>query len=265
MKILLFFAAALVSIAAPRADEDWGDELGDDAALPDGEIRNATGLALGDVEQVALDDGADFAAVEDMDIAGVMLSMPFSDVQTLFFKTKTLYEPRRHSSIIYSIASDWRYNLDYECRQNGTSVPGKLERCILSLARARGLLYPSELHLERRSTGETIGVYFTSNATDNVVWKIEYGNDANEVEGAGEKFENQRDKKVLAFWDHVLEKYGAPNSGPDKWISSDNSFDPMMRAYFGKLELTDFGLAGRDAALNVRESKESFQPKNYSF
>ena len=214
---------------------------------------------------MVLEEGADFAEVDNMDISGALLGMPFSDIQTLFFKTKTLYAPRARNSIIYTLANDWRYNLDYECRQKGIIIPDKLEKCILSLARSRGLLYPSELHLERKSTGETIGIYFTSNATDNLVWKIVYNNDVNELEGAAVKFANQREKKVLAFWENVLEKYGPPNSGPDKWISSDNSFDPMMTADFGKLELTDRGLAGRDAAINVMESKENFKPKPYSF
>lgn len=246
------------------ADEvDYG--LGDDAALPEGVIVNATGMVLGNAEAVVLNEGSDYVAVSDMDISGAMLGMTFQDVQTLFFKTKTLYTPRKKNSIIYTLANDWRYNLDYECRQQKVVIPEKLEKCILSLARSRGILYPSELHLERTSTGETIDIYFTSFATDNVVWKIVYKNDVNELEGAQEKFANQREKKILAFWENVLEKYGAPNSGDDLWISSDNSFDPMMTAYYGILELSDLGLAGRDAAINVKESKERFVPKRYSF
>ncbi|MDR3208323.1 MAG: hypothetical protein LBT45_00555 [Rickettsiales bacterium] len=246
-----------------HAEDEFG--LGDDDALPEGVVINATGIELGQIEAVVLNEDMDYADVENMDISGAMLGMPFEDIQTLFFKTKTLYTPRKDNSIIYTIATDWRYNLDYECRQQGVIVPDKLEKCVLSLARARGLLYPSELRLARPSTGETIDIYFTSNATDNVVWKIVYNNDANETEGAGAKFENQREKKILAFWENVLEKYAAPNSGNDKWVSSDNSFDPMMTAYYGRLELTDLGLAGRDAALNVKQSKENFRPKPYSF
>jgi hypothetical protein len=215
---------------------------------------------------MVLAEGADYIDVMNMDISGVMLNMPFQDVQTLFFKTKTLYEPRKVDSIIYTIAKDWRYNLDYECRGQGIIIPEKLEKCILSLARSRGLLYPSELHLERKSTGEKLDIYFTSNATDNKVWKVTYQNDVNEIEGANEKFANQREKKILAFWQSVLEKYGAPNTDDgDKWVSSDNSFDPKMQAFYGKLELTDIGITARDAAANVKDSKENFKPKPYSF
>ena len=217
------------------------------------------------LSSVALNVGASSAAVSGFDIAGIMLGMSFDDVQTLFFKTRGLYAPRKENSIIYSIAQDWKYNLDYECRQNGTVVPAELTKCINSLARNRGLMYASELHLVRENTGETITVYFTSNATDNVVWRVVYNNDVNELEGAAEKFENQRQKKILVFWQNVLDKYGAPNSGTDKWISSTNAYDPMMTAYYGSLDLVDNGRNAADAAKNVKQARDYFQAKPYAF
>ena len=261
----LFFI--LCPFSARADDEFYEDEfgLGEDSVLPDAVIRDSAGFEVGSAEQVYLNEDSEYADLDSMDISGAMLGMPFEDIRTLFFKTKTLYAPRKRNSIIYTIATDWRNNLDYECRRGGLYQPAKLEKCILTLARARGLLYPSELHLWRASTGETIDIFFTSNSTENVVWNVVYKNDANDVEGAGEKFADQRDKKILAFWENVLEKYGAPNSGDDRWISSDNSFDPMMTAYYGRLELTDMGLAGRDAALNVKQAKENFKPKPYAF
>ncbi|HOY47037.1 MAG TPA: hypothetical protein PLZ05_00335 [Alphaproteobacteria bacterium] len=203
--------------------------------------------------------------VSGFDIAGVMLGMPFEDVQTLFFKTKSLYVPRKKDSIIYTMHKDWKYNLDYECRQQKIYAPAELEKCINTLATNRGLMYASELHLERNSTGETVDIYFTSNATDNLVWRIVYNNDVNNIEGADEKFENQRQKKILAFWQGVLDKYGAPNSGNDKWISSGNAYDPMMTAYYGSLDLVDMGRNASDAAKNVQEARENFRAKPYAF
>ena len=191
--------------------------------------------------------------------------MPFEDVQTLFFKTKGLYSPREKDSIIYTIQKDWKYNLDYECRQQSIVAPKELEYCINSLAKNRGLLYASELHLVRELTGETLVIYFTSNATDNLVWKIEYNNDVNEIEGAAEKFEDQRQKKILAFWQNVLDKYGAPNSGTDKWLTTENSYDPMMTAYYGALELVDMGRYSSDVAKNIQQARENFQAKPYAF
>lgn len=223
----------------------------------------------GDVDVTASDvminPGAGPAGVGSFDIAGVYLGMPFEDVQTLFFKAKGLYSPRAKNSIVYTIQKDWKYNLDYECRGQGIYVPAELDRCIKSLARNRGLLYASELHLERETTGETMVVYFTSNATDNLVWRVVYNNDVNELEGADEKFENQRQKKILAFWQSVLDKYGAPNSGSDKWISSTNSYDPMMTAYYGSLDLVDMGRRASDEAKNINTARENFKAKPYAF
>ena len=202
--------------------------------------------------------------VAGFDIAGIMLGMNFDEVQFIA-SADGLYIERPKNSVVYSMHPDWRYNLDYECREQKIYAPARLEQCINSLARNRGVLYASELHLVRNITGETIDVFFTSNATDNVVWKIVYKNDTNEIEGDAEKFENQRDKKTMLWWQNVVDKYGIPNSGSASWASSDNSFDPMMNAYLGELELVDCGKYVEDNALNVQQSQDNFAVKPYAF
>ncbi len=255
-RLLFLFSLSFFLGAANAADDPFNF---DDFAIVDSGDVDVT------ASDVSLNDGAGTAGVGAFDIAGVMLGMPFEDVQTLFFKTKGLYSPRKKDSIIYTIQKDWKYNLDYECRQQGTYIPAELDRCIKTLARNRGLLYASELHLIRENTGETMTVYFTSNATDNLVWRVVYNNDVNELEGADEKFENQRQKKILAFWQNVLDKYGAPNSGSDKWVSSSNSYDPMMTAYYGSLDLVDMGRRASDEAKNINDARENFKAKPYAF
>ena len=111
-----------------------------------------------------LNEGAIPANVSSFDIAGIMLGMSFDDVRTLF-ADGGLYAPRATDAIVYTIAPDWRYNLDYECEQQGIFVPDQLEQCVRTLAKNRGLMYASEYHLVRNVTGETIDVFFTSNAT----------------------------------------------------------------------------------------------------
>ena len=222
----------------------------------------------GDIEcslnTVSLNAGAMPLPVADFDIAGIMLGMDFDEVK--FIATVDgLYAERPKNSVVYSMHPDWKYNLDYECRWQKIYAPAQLEKCINSLARNRGVLYASELHLVRDITGETIDVFFTSNATNNVAWKIVYNNDTNEIEGDAEKFENQRDKKTMYLWQNVVGKYGAPNSGTTRWVSSDNSFDPMMSAYFGELELMDCGKHTEDSALNVQQSQDNFPAKPYAF
>ena len=217
------------------------------------------------LESVSLNDDASVANVSKFDIAGVVLGMPFENVQRLFFKIKSIYTPRKKNSIIYTMHKDWKYNLDYECRRQKIVIPSELEKCINTLGRKRGLLYASELHLERLNTGETVDVYFTSNATDNVVWRVVYKNDVNELEGDGEKFANQREKKILAFWQSVIDKYGVPNSGNDKWISTTNAFDPMMTAYYGSLDLIDNGRNSSDSSKNIEAARKNFNSKPYAF
>lgn len=241
--------------------EDFGDDefAFDNFATIDDEDRdiNADGVSLG-VGKKPVD-------VTRFDIAGVMLGMDYYGVYNLFFNRTGLYAPRQRNSVVYTINKEWKYNLDYECRQNGIFVPEKLEKCIYSLAKNRGLLYVSEIHLERNFTGETIDIYFTSNATDNLVWKVVYNNDVDTKEGEHEKFENIREKKILAFWQGVIDKYGVPNSGEDKWISSENAYEPMMQAYYGQLVLMDNGLDATDSALNIQKARENFRAKPYAF
>lgn len=251
----LFFIFLALAMPAYADDEFSFDNF----AIVDSEDADIT------MSAVFLNDDMQVANVGAFDVAGIMLGMQFDDVQTMFYRTKGLYSPRRDNSIIYTIHPDWKYNLDYECRQQNVVVPSELEKCINSLARARGLLYASEMHLVRENTGETIDVYFTSNATDNVVWRVVYNNDVNELEGDAEKFSNQREKKILLFWQNVLDKYGAPNSDTDKWISSTNSYDPMMTAYYGALELVDMGRSATDSAKNIQQARENFKSKPYAF
>ena len=217
------------------------------------------------LDSVDINSDAEPVAVSGFDIAGIMLGMSYDDVYTLFYKNKGLYSPRKQDSIIYTIHPDWKYNLDYECRGQGTVIPAELERCINSLARNRGLLYVSELHLQRETTGETITVYFTSNATDNRVYRVVYNNDVNELEGAGEKFIRQQENKILTFWQSVLDKYGAPNSGTDHWVSSTNPYDPMMIAYYGALDMIDNGRRSADVSRNIQSARENFRAKPYAF
>lgn len=224
---------------------------------------SANELSTG-TNNATLNNGAGLVNVADFDIAGIMLGMNFEDVYHLY-RSGGLYSMRNRNSLVYTIPQDWKYNLDYECRESGVVQPSKLAKCIRGLARSRGLLYVSEIHLVRPKTGETIDVYLTSNATDNVVYKIVYTNDADITEGNNDKFKDQREKKILAFWKNVIKKYGAPNSGNDKWITSTNAYDPKMTAYYGALELVDEGRRAMDVATASKQSRENFRAKPYAF
>lgn len=251
LSFIIFALDANLTFADAESQDDF-------AYIEDEDIESST-------LQVSLNLDSGPLNVKQFDIAGVMLGMNYDEVNDLFFNSSNLYAPRQKDSVVYTINKEWKYNLDYECRQNNIFRPDLLEKCIYSLARTRGLLYVSEIHLERQFTGETVDIYFTSNATDNLVWKIVYNNDVNNMDGQGEKFENQRDKKILAFWQGVLDKYGTPNSDEDKWISDESAYEPMMQAFYGQLVLSDNGLKVSDSSENIQKAQENFQAKPYAF
>ncbi len=270
--LLLGFAVSLSPVNA-YADDDDGFDFMEDDVLDDGandDFAFADGGddgndALLSSTPVSLNDGSGLANVANFDIAGIMLGMSFEDVYNLYHNIGNLYAPRKKNSLVYDIPQDWQYNLDYECRQSGVMQPNKVKKCIRGLARRRGLLYVSEIHLERVKTGETIDVYLTSNATDNIVYRIVYTNDADKVEGNAEQFSDQREKKILSFWKMVVKKYGAPNSGNDTWITSTNAYDPKMTAYYGSLDLIDEGKRAMDVANSAQHARDNFRAKPYSF
>ncbi len=272
-RIFVFFTALCSILVMGRfgfADEWDYDEMaaGDTESADFSEYAIETNADDDNTEcrmtTIKLNDGASPVAAGSFDIAGIMLGMTFDEAQMIARETG-LYKNRDKDSVVYAIHKDWKYNLDYECRQNKIYVPAKLDQCIKSLARGRGVMYASELHLVRDVTGESIDVYFTSNATNNVVWKIVYKNDANEEEGADEKFENQKNKKIMVWWQSVLDKYGVPNAGNDQWASSDNGYDPLMTAYYGELELVDCGRQADDSATNIQQAMDNFAAKPYAF
>ncbi len=141
MKRLFLVFCCIATVYSMPARADDGPFL--DYAIEDSAPADITTASV----SMNMDAGA--ANVSTFDIAGIMLGMPFEDVQTLFFKGGGLYAPREKNSIIYTINPDWKYNLDYECRQQNIFAPDELENCIRTLARHRGLMYASELHLLR--------------------------------------------------------------------------------------------------------------------
>ena len=270
--LIVFMVALPFGMSQAVADDDGFDFLEEetdefeDAGNDDIMYADDTG---GDdslaAESVSLNDGAGLVNVGGFDIAGIMLGMSFEDVYNLYHNQSNLYAPRKRNSLVYTIPQDWKYNLDYECRQSGVFQPNKLDKCIRGLARSRGLFYVSEVHLERAKTGETIDVYFTSNSTDNVVYRIVYNNDVEKLESNNPKFIDQREKRRLAFWKTVVQKYGEPNAGTDTWATSANAYDPKMTAYYDSLELVDEGRHAMDAANAAQQSRDNFRAKPYAF
>ena len=116
------------------ADDDFYDEYEYDDTTDDLSFDEFATVDSGDIdvntESVSLDYGRTPVDVKHFDIAGVMLGMDYDEVYNLFFNRSGLYAPRAKNSVVYTINKEWKYNLDYECRQNNIFIPEKLENCI---------------------------------------------------------------------------------------------------------------------------------------
>ena len=136
--------AFLLSLCAivVYANTSVADDLDDSFDFDNFAIENGGDIDI-DMDPVSLNDDADLINVNQFDISGIMLGMSYDDVYNLFFNDSGLYAPRKNNSVVYSINDEWKYNLDYECRQNNIFVTDKLNQCINSLARNRGVLYDS--------------------------------------------------------------------------------------------------------------------------
>ena len=145
-KRFLILVGLLACFSATWVVADDEFDMGEDADITvDGEGGNLDC----NVVQYEINEGADLAAVQNFDIAGIMLGMKFEDVQ-MAVRESGLYKLVPRGAIVYSIHQDWKYNLDYECRQNRVYAPADLEKCINSLARNLGVLYVSEINLVRK-------------------------------------------------------------------------------------------------------------------
>ena len=91
IKKLSIFLLFLCVIGGARADDFDFDEF----AITDGADADFM------LDGITINDDASGAGVSGFDIAGVMLGMGFDDVETLFYKTKGLYAPRKKNSIVY--------------------------------------------------------------------------------------------------------------------------------------------------------------------
>ena len=112
---IVFYSPVLV------ADDDFYDEY-EDGGYDDLSFDEFATVDSEDVDMntdsVSIDYGKTPVDVKHFDIAGVMLGMDYDEVYNLFFNRSGLYAPRKRNSVIYTINKEWKYNLDYECRQN---------------------------------------------------------------------------------------------------------------------------------------------------
>jgi len=200
--------------------------------------------------------------VQAFDIAGITLGATHKYVMEDWL-TETEYKLMKSET---KIPDYFEYNYNYECRRAGNKTPMAIETCIKMYAGKNKKEYVHQMNLKRLKTGEEIEIYFTSNETENVVYKIKYKNDVNELEGIGVAYQYQKQEKIRNFWAATLEKYGQPNLGQQVWASDPtDEKKPVLRAYYGQLVLEHLELFESDIAKSQTEAQLKFKTKKYSF
>ena len=115
----------------------------------------------------------------------------------------------------------------YQCRQRGLVVPDQLSQCIKDYACHQKTRYISEAKLTRKN--EIIHLYFTSNATGNLLYKILYINKGDNSLNFTRINKAKKELRHKEFWDAIFAKYGAPDDGT-KYIWG-NPSKAYMKAY----------------------------------
>jgi len=167
------------------------------------------------------------------DIAGVMLRM---NVQ----QTEEVLSNRGFKKINarYQVPNFIKWRNEEICRNSGVVGYERLQACMLKKAKKDGFEYIEYLKFAKFETKEEIEVYFSSNFTDNKVYKIYYTSNIVSINGNSPKAVYLRNLKIYDFWRKISRKYGNPD---DKnrvvWGLGGNK--PYLKAKTGKLKLED--------------------------
>lgn len=160
--------------------------------------------------------------VSSFDISDFSLGLPAKEI---FQKAKQ--KGYRVTITQESVPLYYATDYDYACRRKGLVIPDQIKQCVKDLACHQKTRYISEATLTRKN--EVIRLYFTSNATDNLLYKILY---MNKGDNSLNFTRVNKAKKVLRqkeFWDAVFSKYGYPDDG-ERYIWGDPS-KAYMKVY----------------------------------
>ena len=105
------------------------------------------------------------------------------------------------------------YSTDYayKCRHSGLVIPEQVTKCIQDMACHENTRYISEATLTRKN--ETMHLYFTSNATDNLLYKILYINKGDNSLNFTRINKAKKEVRKNEFWAALFDKYGYPDDG----------------------------------------------------
>lgn len=193
------------------------------------------------------------------DIAGVMLRMNLRQA------VKTL-ENRGFQKINakFQIPNFIKWRNEEACRSEGVVGYERLEACVINKAKKGGYQYVQYLKYAKFDSKEEIEVYFTSNFTENKVYKIVYNSRIASITGNSPKAIYIRNLKVYDFWKTVNRKYGNPdNKTTVTWGLGGNK--PYLKAATGYLLLEDPMFVEMDYTRMSREDQRFINSDFYNF
>ena len=202
-------------------------------------------------------DGKSNASV--FDISGVMLRMNLKQVE------RTL-ENRgfRKVNARFEIPNFIKWRNEETCRTKGVVGYERLEACVINMAKKDGHQYMQYIKYVKYDSKEEIEVYFTSNFTENKVYKIVYKSTIANITGNSPKAVYIRNIKVYDFWKKINQKYGHPdNKTTVTWGMGGDK--PYLKASTGNLLLEDPMFRELDYTRMSREDQRFINSEFYNF
>ena len=193
------------------------------------------------------------------DISGIMLRMSVRQVDETM-------QNRGFRKLLekYSVPNFIKWRNEEKCRNSGVVGYERIEACVNEQAKKEKQQFIQVTKYQKFDTKEEIEVTFTSNFTDNRVYKIKYKSMAANITGNSPKAVYLRNIKIYDFWKKINQKYGKPDNKNDvTWGMGGNK--PYLKAKTGWLLLEDPMFRELDYTRMSREDQRYMNTDLYSF
>lgn len=199
------------------------------------------------------------ASVEIFDVSGIMLNMKVKDVDKAM-----RVNGFKKINARFQIPNFIKWRNEEACRNSGVVGYERLEACVAKKAQEKNHQYPEYIRYVKFDSKEEIEVFFTSNYTENSVYKVVYSSEIPNIAGNSAKALYIRNIKVFDFWKRINSKYGVPdNKTTVTWGSGGNS--PFMKVSTGHITLEDPQLQQKDYNRMAEEDKKFVTGGFYNF
>lgn len=193
------------------------------------------------------------------DVSGIMLRMNLTQVEKAM-----LSRGFKKISQKLEIPNFIKWRNEEKCRGNGVVGFERLSNCVVEISKKANHQYVETAKYANFKTKEEVSVNFTSNFTNNKVYRVMYKSISPRVTGSGQKAQYLRNIKVYDFWRRINQKYGAPDNKDEvTWGLGGNS--PYLKASTGFLVLEDPMLRELDFTRMSREDQRFLHTDLYNF